>query len=193
MRRTQGRAIMYGPLRKRLTSLFKCSSAWRQGTAAHDPRPCHLFGLDHVPSVGSLEDAVKHGHGHLRNWEPTWLRWQKNGRNLLFWVIFVLVTDQLRKNWSHEASLYLILEKRKLRKMVMITWGQHCLWGRGRRLSRRRAALTGKALRALGREGHPGQLAQGFGLLSTGTRSSPGALPDLLMVQGGERPSQLPQ
>lgn len=57
---------------------------------------------------------------------------KKNGRNLFFWVIFVLVTDQLRKDWSHEASLYLILENKKLRKMVMITRDQHCLWERGR-------------------------------------------------------------
>lgn len=102
---------MYGPLRK-------CSSAWRQEIAAHDPTPCHLLELDHVPSVGSLQAAVKHEHGHLRNWEPTWLWWQKkkNGRNLFFWVIFVLVTDQLRKDWSHEASLYLILENKKIEK-----------------------------------------------------------------------------
>lgn len=101
---------------------------------------------------------------------------KKNGRNLLFWVIFVLVTDQLRKNWSHEASLYLIFENRKLRKMVMITWGQRRLWEKGCQLSHSGAALTGKALRALGGAGHPGQLAQGFGLLSTGTREQPWGL-----------------
>lgn len=52
----------------------------------------------------------------------------------------------------------------------MITWGQQCLWERGRRLSQRRA------LGALGGAGHPGQLAQGFGLLSTGTREQPWGL-----------------
>lgn len=121
---------------------------------------------------------------------------KKNGRNMFFWVIFVLVTDQLRKNWSCEASLHLILENRKSRKivmitwdhllenrkfrnMVMITWDQHSTaFGREDtgRLSRRRAALTGKALRALGGAGHPGLLAQGFGLLSAGTREQPWGL-----------------
>lgn len=52
------RAIMCGTGRTRpMLGPFGCSSAWRQGTGLHDPKPCHLAGLDHVPRVGSLQGA----------------------------------------------------------------------------------------------------------------------------------------